>query len=211
MPRRYTQRRRAEQQEETRRRIAAATVALHQEVGMLRTTIKDIAVRSGVERATVYRHFPDERALLHACTAHYNDEHPLPDPTPWLEEPDPVTRLHIGLTGTYAYHRLTESMMTRILPEIPDVPAAQEVARPMMQHWQHVRDVLATGWGGDDGHQRILLALIGHAIGFWTWKSLVREQGLDDDQAVEAMVTMVRGHADIVWGCEPGSKVPDVS
>ena len=52
-------------------RIVDATVALHQEVGMLRTTIKEIALRSGVERATVYRHFPDERALTRAAAVRH--------------------------------------------------------------------------------------------------------------------------------------------
>jgi AcrR family transcriptional regulator len=164
---------------------------------MLRTTIKDIAQRSGVERATVYRHFPDERALIHACTSHYYDQKPLPNPKPWLDVADPVARLRIGLGETYAYHRLTEPMMTRVLPEIAEVPAAQEVAIPLLQHWQHVRDALATGWDEDEDQREILLALLGHAIGFWTWKSLVREQGLDDEQAVEAMVTLVRGYPSV--------------
>jgi AcrR family transcriptional regulator len=197
MSRRYTQRRRAEQQKETRQRIVEATVALHQEVGMLRTTIKEIAQRSGVERATVYRHFADERALIHACTSHYFAQNPPPDPSPWMDEPDPVTRLRHGLEEVYAWHRQTEPMMTRVLPEIPEVPAAQESSAPMLEHMQEVRDVLATGWGEDERQRHLLLALLGHAISFWTWKSLVREQGLDDEQAVEAMVSLVRGHAGI--------------
>jgi hypothetical protein len=31
-----------------------------------------------------------------------------------------------------------------------------------------------------------------HALGFWTWRSLVREQGLTEEEAVELMVGMVR-------------------
>src|SRR3954468_8634505 len=67
----YTKRRRAELEEETRRRITAATVELHREVGPARTTISAIAERAGVERLTVYRHFPDDRSMFEACTSHY--------------------------------------------------------------------------------------------------------------------------------------------
>ena len=164
---------------------------------MLRTTIKEVAQRAGVERATVYRHFPDEVSLIRACTGHYVAQNPPPDPRPWLAEQDPVARLHFGLAETYAYHRQTERMMTHTLPEIPQLPAAQEVAQPMLQHWDRVRDVLVTGWDADDAQREILTALVGHAIGFWTWRSLVREQGLDDAQAVEAMVTLVCGYSSI--------------
>jgi len=38
----------------------------------------------------------------------------------------------------------------------------------------------------------LLLAALGHALDFLTWRSLVRQQGLDDEQAVELMVKMVR-------------------
>lgn len=200
MTRRYELRRRAERQEETRQRIIDATVGLHQEVGMLRTTVKEIASRAGVERATVYRHFPDERALIHACTGHYFSQNPPPDPSRWLTDADPVSRLRNGLTEVYAWHRRTEPMMTRTLPEVSDVPAAQEIAAGLMEHMGHVREVLATGWDTDSDTQEVLLALLGHAMGFWTWKSLVREQGLDDHQAVEAMVTLVRNHASVSAG-----------
>lgn len=180
-----------------RQRIVDATVALHQEVGMLRTTIKEVAQRAGVERATVYRHFPDEVSLIRACTGHYFAQNPPPDPRPWLDKPDPVARLQAGLAEIYAYHQQTERMMTRTLPEIPQLPAAQEVALPLLQHWHRVRDVLVIGWDANDAQHEVLTALVGHAIGFWTWRSLVMEQGLDDAQAVEAMVTLVRGYRSI--------------
>lgn len=195
MPRRYEQRRRAERQEETRQRIVDATVQLHQEVGMLRTTIKEIARRSGVERATVYRHFPDERALIQACTGHYFAQNPPPDPAPWRDEVDPVARLRTGLAEVYAWHRQTEPMFTRNMPEIDDVPAAKEVVTPLLQHMETLRDVLATGWNVEGPAHEVQRALIGHALEFWTWKSLVRQQGLDDDVAVDAMVTLVSSFA----------------
>src|SRR5438552_15155801 len=79
MARKYQLKRRAERQEETRQRIVEATIALHQTVGGAGATISAIAARAGVERPTVYRHFPDERALLTACTGHYLALNPPPD------------------------------------------------------------------------------------------------------------------------------------
>ena len=77
----YELKARAESQQATRDRIAAAAASLHEEVGIAQTTVADIARRAGVQRLTVYNHFPDLAALLPACTAHYRAEHPVPDLT----------------------------------------------------------------------------------------------------------------------------------
>src|SRR5436190_63027 len=62
--RKYELKERAERQEATRRRIVEATVALHEEVGPARTTVAEIARRAGVQRLTVYNHFPELAATL---------------------------------------------------------------------------------------------------------------------------------------------------
>lgn len=93
MTRVYRQTQRAARQEETRRRIVEATVELHQSTGPARTTISAIAELAGVQRLTVYKHFPDERSLFSACTAHYQEQHPAPDLTPWMDISDPERRL----------------------------------------------------------------------------------------------------------------------
>jgi Bacterial regulatory proteins, tetR family len=48
-------------------RIIESAVALHLERGPAQTSINAIAERAGVNRVTVYRHFPDERA---PCSRH---------------------------------------------------------------------------------------------------------------------------------------------
>src|SRR5881227_3872228 len=99
--RRYELKARAEAQQATRERIAAAASALHEEVGIGRTTVADIARRAGVQRLTVYNHFPDLEALLPACTAHWTAEHPQPDLSTALAEADPTRRLEAALTALY--------------------------------------------------------------------------------------------------------------
>ena len=192
MARKYEMRQRAERQSETRQRIVEATVALHEEIGMLNTTISDIARRAGVERATVYRHFPDERSLLTACTGHFYDMHPMPEPERWRAIEDPEKRLRTGLCEVFAYHHRTERMLSRTLPEIPRVPVMQEVIAPRRAQWMRARDVLAGPWCESEPARELVTAAIGHAVAFPTWQSLVRQQGLDDAQAVEMLVTWVR-------------------
>ena len=68
MTRTYTLKRRAEQQMETRRRIVEAAVDLHSSVGPALTSISMVAERAGVQRHTLYAHFPDEKSLFLACS-----------------------------------------------------------------------------------------------------------------------------------------------
>jgi AcrR family transcriptional regulator len=192
MTRKYEMKRRAKRQEETRRRIVEATVELHKTVGMARTTISAIAEKAGVERLTVYRHFPDERALFSACSGHYMTANPPPEPASWTQVADPEERLRVALSEVYAYHRRTEPIFSNFFRDLPVKPILLEVGAPYLQLFERMRYVLATGWGVEDEHLALLLAALGHALDFQTWRSLVRQQGLDDEQAVELMAKMVR-------------------
>ena len=192
MTRRYDMKRRAKRQEETRRRIVEATVELHETVGMARTTISAIAQKAGVERLTVYRHFPDERALFSACSGHWNAANPPPDPASWTQVADPEERLTSALSEVYAYHRRTEPMMSKVLRDAQIHAPTSEVTVPYLQHWDRARYALVSGWGAEDQRLKRLLAALGHALEFWTWRSLVHERGLTDEEAIEVMVGMVR-------------------
>lgn len=192
MARKYEQKKRAEKQEETRRRITEAAVELHELVGPAHATISAIARKAGVQRLTVYRHFSDERALFLACTAHYQAENPLPDPAPWAEIPDPEARLRRGLAEVYAYYRRVEPMMASSIRDMPLKPILFEVLAPLFEHWGRMGEILAAGWEVSGEQRGQLHAAIGHALDFGTWHSLVRRQGLADEQAIELMVCMVR-------------------
>src|SRR5690349_12449381 len=126
----YRLQERARRQEETRGRIAAATAALHEEVGPARTTVAEIARRAGVQRPTVYSNFPSEGQLLAACQAHFLAAHPPPDPSPALAQADPAERIRRVLLGLYAWYRQTEAMTgntqrdRRLLPELDALLAA---------------------------------------------------------------------------------------
>lgn len=194
--RKYEQKARAERHEETRRRITEATAALHQEVGPALATISAIAERAGVERLTVYRHFPDEGELFQACQQHFMAQHPPPDPTTWAGVASPAERLRLALTAIYAWYRDTEAMTANILHDAPLMPelSATLAGRDAFFAAQQAR--LVEGWGVSDEAQQILSAAIGHALDFEAWRSLVRRQHLSDEQAVTLMLRLVTALAE---------------
>ncbi len=128
VPRPYRKRKRAVSELETRQRITEAAVALHQTVGPAHTSVKAIAERAGVDRATVYRHFPDEQALFDACTSHYYARHPMPDPTRWAAIGDPDERLRAALADLYTWYRETEGMLAPGIRDMEHVPAGSREA-----------------------------------------------------------------------------------
>src|SRR5215213_9781287 len=113
--RKYEMKKRAELQRETRRRIVEATVELHRTRGPANTTIKEIAQRAGVNRLTVYNHFPDITDLLRACSRSWAERHPPPDPAPWALIDDPQERLRTALTELYGFYARTEPMRANVL------------------------------------------------------------------------------------------------
>jgi len=183
----YKLRRRAESQGRTRQKIVEAAIDLHQAKGLAATTMSDIAARAKVGKVTVYRHFPDEAALVGACSGQYFERHPLPDPDDWRAIKDAAARLRRGLRDAYRYHRETEPMMTRIMAEARGLP----VMEPYHAHWRHSADVLAAAWPQTSARGRKLLkAALALALSFDTWHLLVRTRRLTDDEAIELMMRL---------------------
>jgi AcrR family transcriptional regulator len=185
----YRKRVRAEQEQRTRERIAAATAALHGSVGPANTTVSAVAERAGVERATVYRHFPTEESLFEACTAHFYDRHPLPDARAWSEIADPTDRLGRALADLYEWFEETEDMLANVTRDAAHTPPGPR--ERFRSYFEHVHATLMRGRHERGRARKRVRAAIGHAITFATWRSLVREHGLDQREAVELMVSMV--------------------
>ncbi len=177
--RKYELKARANAQEATRARIAAAAAALHEEVGIGQTTVADIARRAGVQRLTVYNHFPDLNALLPACTAHWLEQHPRPDLDFTIK--DPAERLRAALTALYGWYRDGAPMQRRVLGERASVPEVDAwLARSGDVALAEMTAALSPGLN------RPVVAL---ALDFWTWSRLDRE-GLDDAAAAALMAKL---------------------
>jgi AcrR family transcriptional regulator len=179
MTRAYRMKERAERQDKTRQKIVEAAIALHQTKGPLATSMADIAEKAGVGRVTVYRHFPDEATMVRACSGQYFERNPLPDPESWRAIAGPAERLRHALAEAYAYHRSTETMMTRVLADARDHP----MVAPYHAHWRRAAEVLAEGFP-DKGRRRIqLTAALALALSFDSWRTLVRDYALTDEEA----------------------------
>ena len=187
MKRRYELKRRAERQAETRRRIVEATVDLHATLGPARTSVSAIAERAGVQRHTVYAHFPDERSLFQACSAHWDARHPFPDAAAWFRHGDPRRRLRTALTAVYAWYEGVEPDLAVFIRDADANPTHRQNLAAAAARMEGLADALARGLS----RRRAVRAAVGHALEFETWRSLVRRQGLSRKQAVDAMVRLV--------------------
>jgi AcrR family transcriptional regulator len=191
MPRKYEMKRRAERVQETRQRIAEAAMELHETVGPARTTVSAIAEKAGVQRHTYYAHFPELKDLYRACSAHHMERYPLPDPSRWAEISGPEERLTRALSEVYAYFGDNEALLTNVLRDTPLDPVLQENNIFFFRHWEAMRDTIADAFEASGARREALLAAIALALDFQTWRTLVRQQELSQDRAVELMVGMV--------------------
>ena len=182
----YTLKRRAEQQAETRRRIVEAAVDLHTSLGPARTSLSMVAERAGVQRHTLYAHFPEERDLLLACSELTLSRAPLPDAAPWRSIPDPATRLCAGLQAVYDWYDRNANLAACVLRDAEYHPLTQEINAlrlgPTIADW---RETLGAGLAPP---QRAILDL---ALSFFTWRTLVRDSGLSPTAAVETMAQAI--------------------
>ena len=185
--RKYEKRRRAEQEARTRRRIVEALVELHGTIGPARTTVQAVAERAGVQRATVYSHFPDEPSMYAACSAHWARRNPLPDPAAWAAIRDPRRRLRRALRELYAFFADHERMLANIFRD----QSLVESLRPAMRMFVEYRNAAVRAVAARPRPSKSLRAALGHALSFPTWQSLARDQGLSPDRSVELMTSMI--------------------
>jgi AcrR family transcriptional regulator len=186
MARTYVKFKRAENQAETRQRIVDAAVALHGEIGPVATTISMIADRAGVQRHTVYAHFPDERSLLMACSGLHRERHPPPEPSRWDHIEDLATRVGTALRALYGWFAETERMIANVRRDSEQNPVLREVSD--MRFGSAYRALYASFSGrfGPQGEAALRLA-----TSFYTWRTLVREVGLGPEEAIALMTRTI--------------------
>lgn len=167
--RKYTLKKRAESQAETRARIVEATMALHEELGPRNTTISAVAERAGVQRLTVYRHFPDETSLFQACTTHWLALNP-PPPVP--EDTDEgAAALETALLALYDYYRRTARMWTVSHRDVDLVPALQGPMQAFLDYLGAYAEALLASPSGT-GTSAEALAAARLSVQFTTWRTL---------------------------------------
>lgn len=186
MTRTYTLKRRAEKQAETRQRIVEAAIDLHSSVGPAQTSLSMVAERAGVQRHTLYAHFPDERSLFVACSRFAMERDPMPDPAPWRALADLQERLRAGLGAVYDWYERNESMAACVLRDAEHHAVTREmIGLRIAPHMQSYQEVLGAKL---NARQRAMLHL---ALSFFTWRTLVRDSGMKPAAAVASMVQVI--------------------
>jgi AcrR family transcriptional regulator len=188
MKRTYRQNKRAEAAAETRMRIVEAVAELHRTVGPRATTVAEIARRAGVDRLTVYNHFPDESSLVQGCQMHWLTQHPLPDPAGLASVSDPDARLRAAVEALWTWYAETRGMTEKILREGPSLPSFTPVLQDMRAGQEAVVNLLMEG----RRESPELRATLRVALAFPPWAALVGEGQLSAAQAVDLVSAWAR-------------------
>jgi len=187
----YTLKRRAEQQADTRRRIVEAAVDLHTRIGPAATSFSMVAEAAGVQRHTLYAHFPDERSLLMACSGFAMERSPLPDAAPWRDIQDRSERLRTGIAAIYGWFERNADMAACVLRDAEASPLVGEIVQMRMgPHFAAYHETLGATLSQK---QRAVLHV---ALSYYTWRALVRECGLKPAVAVRTMMQAIESAAE---------------
>ena len=174
----------------TRLRIVQATLELHSTVGPAQTSIAAIADRAGVQRHTVYHHFPDLDALFEACTIHGMESTGMPDGATWSSIEEPMERTRVGLRELAGWYRANRDMLDRVLAD--SAPGASEADDPYSARVRDLNGRLREAWRVPAVQTLIFDAVLGHAMAYETWRSLAAG-GLDDDHITALLVAWLVG------------------
>jgi AcrR family transcriptional regulator len=188
--RKYEQKKRADDVAATRLRITEAAIDLHGTVGPSRTTLSAVARRAGVERRTLYRHFPTEAELFAACSSHYFAANPWPDLDGWRAIGDPRERLERALDELYAYYERTEPMFGNVLRDAELVDFARDAVGPLQAFLGEAAEVLDAGRTVRGRRRQVVRGALRHAVDFSTWRSLAHN-GIGRADAVRLQVALV--------------------
>lgn len=190
--RKYTKTLRAENQEQTRERIVEAAMLLHETVGPAHTSIKAVAEQAGVQRLTVYRHFPDDISLFQACTSHWLELNPPPQPEIWSATADPLQAIRLALQNFYRYYRQTQAMWRASYRDVDHVVALQLPLQEFENYLDQTQEALTGNWKITKKKRDLLKKTLRHGLRFGTWDSL-QSENLSDTQMTELVITWLKG------------------
>jgi AcrR family transcriptional regulator len=188
--RKYELKKRADGMAETHRRITEAAIELHGTVGPARTTLSAVARRAGVERRTLYRHFPTEADLFAACSRHYFAANPWPALDEWRAMRDPRQRLERALGELYAYYERTEPVFSNVLRDAEVVDFARAAVAPLHAYLDEAAEILTIGRNVRGRRLQLLAGVVRHVLAFSTWRSL-STHGIGRTDAVLLMSALV--------------------
>ena len=186
MPRKYSMQRRSAAIEETRQRIVDATVDLHNEKGVTGTSMQDIAARSGVALATVYRHFPTLDALVPACGARNLERNPLPEETLLVGIQPGEARITALVDALFAHYEHGQRAYEVGTAEAVTLPVMARLLADVAEHIRRLVRAATAPFEPDSKHLNLAVGL----CDFRVWRSLT-QAGLSTADAAELTSGMI--------------------
>jgi hypothetical protein len=108
----------------------------------------------------------------------------------WRRIAEPENRLRLALQELYAYYRVAGQGLAVISRDAPLLRPELQVSPSRIDVLRAMPGVLLEGWNVRGRRRHLLAAALGHATAVTTWQSLVEQQGLSDDEAVDLLVAM---------------------
>jgi AcrR family transcriptional regulator len=172
MPKRtYSMQRRVALEAETRERIVRATVQLHAQHGALATTYAMIAKRAQVAPQTVYNHFPNDEALIGACTGHVHGRAPPLDVEAIRTGGSPAERLKLLAQAVYARHEFMAPWLrwreAALIPALGAIAAAGS---------ERLRDAIAAALAPDHEPTPDFVDAAFVLLDYPAWQALTRSR-----------------------------------
>nr|WP_307727956.1 TetR/AcrR family transcriptional regulator [Massilia terrae] len=179
-------------QAETTRRIIEAAIALHAERGGMATTHADIAARSGVSVATVYKHFPSRESLLPHCMGAVAKDAPSLEPRQLLAIQGTAERIAALVRALHERYRYFHPWTRWTARDAASLPLLAEAARTAQQETEAmIRAVLESCAGAPLSAETLTLAYV--LLGYPAWQRL--DADLSDPErvgrAIEQVVTLL--------------------
>ena len=145
-----------------------------------------VAERAGVQRHTLYAHFPDERSLLLACSGLAWSATRCRMPRHGARSRIRRERLRTGLRAIYGWYARNAALAACVLRDAEHHALTREIIElrigpPMAA----ALDVLGTGL------DRAQLACLRLALGYHAWRSLGERGGIDRRGRREVMARAV--------------------
>ncbi len=155
----------------------------------------EIAVRANVALPTYYKNFPSLGALVTACTSRGRELMPDPETVAALP-PDPAVRIPHMVRTLFDFYEAWEPWLytgrteERFIPEV----------RPVMKRLCELRDAFVRAALAQTGDERLIVALITALMDYWAWRTLRRDVGLTQEEAISGVTVAVRRVAGLAEG-----------
>jgi hypothetical protein len=107
-----------------------------------------------------------------------------------------VLRLVAALESTHAHYRAAAPLLANRLRDASLHPGTEKRLAPYRSRLDDLAATVAPGWTTDPQRKHVVRAAVRHALAFETWRSLVGDGGLGDDEAIDVLIGLVEAAAE---------------